>query len=343
MTRALTIDETARRTRNVLPLTLAALCSWVLAKLLLPADVEVAIIPTLGALAVRHFRQGKQEEHEPKHPAVKFLVAAWNDGDFSEAEKHVAPDCAVFMNGFTPDLVPTRAALQWLRKASRIGVRSCPTSGWSSRRRSARRTRSPSSGCSRARTRASSGRSASERRCDQVPRLHVSDARRRQDHRGVVGLRLASPRSPDRSPRSRLVAGAPRPLVLGTKDQDETRSPGERTARGGRLLAVTLSSRPPPGGGGAMGFRRRTRRRALMAAQRSPPPGQPDARTEQAYEGRPRRSGGVCAAPADTADEIEHLAQLHASGALTTKSSRRPRQRPSGAERLTRETGGCDG
>ena len=109
MTRALTIDETARRTRDVLPLALAALCSWVLAKLLLPADVEVAIIPTLGALAVRHFRQGKQEEHEPKHPAVKFLVAAWNEGDFSEAEKHVAPDCAVFMNGFTPDLGPNES------------------------------------------------------------------------------------------------------------------------------------------------------------------------------------------------------------------------------------------
>ncbi len=90
-------------------LTLAALCSWVLAKLLLPADVGVAIIPTLGALAVRHFRHGKQEEHEPKHPAVKFLVAAWNEGDFSEAEKHVAPDCAVFMNGFSPDLGPNES------------------------------------------------------------------------------------------------------------------------------------------------------------------------------------------------------------------------------------------
>ena len=90
-------------------MTLAALCSWLLAKLLLPADVEVAIIPTLGALAVRHFRHGKQEEHEPKHPAVKFLVAAWNEGDFSEAEKHVAPDCAVFMNGFSPDLGPNES------------------------------------------------------------------------------------------------------------------------------------------------------------------------------------------------------------------------------------------
>ena len=106
MTRALTIDETARRARDVLLLTLAALCSCVLAKLLVPADVEVAIIPTLGALAVRHFRHGNQDQHEPKHPAVKFLVAAWNEGDFSKAEKYVAPDCAVFMNGFAPELGP---------------------------------------------------------------------------------------------------------------------------------------------------------------------------------------------------------------------------------------------
>ena len=106
MTRALRSDETARRTRDVMLLTLAALGSWVLAKLLWPADVEVAIIPTLGALAVRHFRHGKQEEHEPKHPAVRFLVAAWNEGDFSEAAKHVAPDCAVYVNGFAPDLGP---------------------------------------------------------------------------------------------------------------------------------------------------------------------------------------------------------------------------------------------
>ncbi len=93
----------------LLDMTLAALCGWLLAKLLLPADIEAAIIPTLGALAVRHFRHGKQEEHEPKHPAVKFLVAAWNEGDFSEAEKHVAPGCAVYMNSFSPDLGPNES------------------------------------------------------------------------------------------------------------------------------------------------------------------------------------------------------------------------------------------
>ena len=98
--------EAGRMVREIGLLTLAALCTWLLAKLVVPAGVDVAIIPTLGALAVRHFRQGKQDEHEPKDPAVRFLVAAWNEGDFSEAEKHVAPDCAIYMNGFAPDLGP---------------------------------------------------------------------------------------------------------------------------------------------------------------------------------------------------------------------------------------------
>jgi len=82
-----------------------------------------------------------------------------------------------------------------------------------------------------------------------------------------------------------------------------------------------------------MGFRRRTRRRALVAgaviahhetkkygqqqqepaydspdqAQYAPDPAQ-DAAPDQAQYAPP---------PADPADEIEHLAQLHASGALT--------------------------
>ena len=99
-------SEAGRLVRATGLLALAAFCSWLLAKLVVPAGVDVAIIPTLGALAVRHFRQGKQDEHEPNHPAVRFLVAAWNEGDFSEAEKHVAPDCAVYMNGFAPDLGP---------------------------------------------------------------------------------------------------------------------------------------------------------------------------------------------------------------------------------------------
>jgi hypothetical protein len=72
----------------------------------------------------------------------------------------------------------------------------------------------------------------------------------------------------------------------------------------------------------SMGFRRRTRRRALIAgaavahhetkkydqAQAASPEAPADYYPEQAQPVPP---------PADPADEIEHLAQLHESGALT--------------------------
>jgi predicted ester cyclase len=62
------------------------------------------VIPTIAALAIRHFKQSTPEaQHEPKHAAVKFLLAAWNNGDFSEAGEQVAPDCTIRMNGFTYD------------------------------------------------------------------------------------------------------------------------------------------------------------------------------------------------------------------------------------------------
>jgi len=75
-----------------------------------------------------------------------------------------------------------------------------------------------------------------------------------------------------------------------------------------------------------MGFRRRTRRRALVAgavvggavahhASKS------RAQQDQGYEDQPadetQDQTEYAPAPADPADEIEHLAQLHASGALT--------------------------
>ena len=79
-----------------------------------------------------------------------------------------------------------------------------------------------------------------------------------------------------------------------------------------------------------MGFRRRVRRRALVAgavggaAIAHHERGKAD---EQAYDQAPADDGqdqapaGVQAQyappPADPADEIEHLAQLHASGALS--------------------------
>ena len=75
-----------------------------------------------------------------------------------------------------------------------------------------------------------------------------------------------------------------------------------------------------------MGFRRRTRRRALVAGaaiahhrdrmyaeqqpayDQAPAPDYQDQAQDQAQYAPP---------PPDPADEIEHLAQLHASGALT--------------------------
>ncbi|MET1010899.1 MAG: ester cyclase [Actinomycetota bacterium] len=87
--------------------TVAASGYWLLALLVLRPDVKVAVIPTLTLLAARHFKHGKQEdEHAPKHPAVKFLLGAWNEGDFSEAENYVAPDLAMSINGFTSDSTP---------------------------------------------------------------------------------------------------------------------------------------------------------------------------------------------------------------------------------------------
>ena len=73
-----------------------------------------------------------------------------------------------------------------------------------------------------------------------------------------------------------------------------------------------------------MGFRRRVRRRALVAgAVGGAAIAHHERRKadEQAYDQAP--AGGdqdqaqYAPPPADTADEIEHLAQLHASGALT--------------------------
>ena len=73
-----------------------------------------------------------------------------------------------------------------------------------------------------------------------------------------------------------------------------------------------------------MGFRRRVRRRALVAgavggaAIAHHERGKAD---EQAYDQAPADDGQdqtqYAPPPVDPADEIEHLAQLHASGALT--------------------------
>lgn len=91
----------------VVLLTVAAVGSWLLAKFAPSSGIHTAVIPTLIVLGTRHFRHGRRkEEHEPKHPAVKFMLAAWNEGDFSEAGKYVAPDLAMSTNGFTYNATP---------------------------------------------------------------------------------------------------------------------------------------------------------------------------------------------------------------------------------------------
>jgi|SRR5450755_1054084 hypothetical protein len=77
----------------------------------------------------------------------------------------------------------------------------------------------------------------------------------------------------------------------------------------------------------SMGFRRRVRRRALIvgaaggaavahhAATRAG--GQQQAEDDQAPADDPQDQAQYAPPPVDPADEIEHLAQLHASGALS--------------------------
>ena len=69
-----------------------------------------------------------------------------------------------------------------------------------------------------------------------------------------------------------------------------------------------------------MGFRRRTRRRAVVAgAAVAHHRDKKMSEQQQAYEEAPAEEEPTEYAPppADPADQIEHLAQLHASGALT--------------------------
>ena len=71
-----------------------------------------------------------------------------------------------------------------------------------------------------------------------------------------------------------------------------------------------------------MGFRRRTRRRALVAGAAIAHHGtRVYAEQQQAYDQAPaddyQDQAQYAPPPADPADQIEHLAQLHASGVLT--------------------------
>ncbi len=73
---------------------------------LLASGPNLAVIPTVTALTIRHFRHkpgkdGGGAEPGPKHPAVKFVLGAWNDGDFSEAYQHIAPGIEIYTNGLS--------------------------------------------------------------------------------------------------------------------------------------------------------------------------------------------------------------------------------------------------
>ncbi len=73
---------------------------------LLASSPHLAVIPALTALTLRHFKhkQGQDDgsaELEPKHPAVKFMLGAWNEGDFSDADNHIAPDMEIYLNGLS--------------------------------------------------------------------------------------------------------------------------------------------------------------------------------------------------------------------------------------------------
>jgi hypothetical protein len=76
----------------------------------------------------------------------------------------------------------------------------------------------------------------------------------------------------------------------------------------------------------SMGFRRRTRRRALLvgglaggaiASRRAGSPEEQEQAPAEDYQDQAQPAPQPVPPPADPADEIEHLAQLHTSGALT--------------------------
>lgn len=70
---------------------------------LLASGPILAVIPTVTALTIRHFRHqqgnGGGAERGPKHPAVRFILGAWNNGDFSQAYQHIAPGIKIYTNG----------------------------------------------------------------------------------------------------------------------------------------------------------------------------------------------------------------------------------------------------
>ena len=90
-----------------------------------------------------------------------------------------------------------------------------------------------------------------------------------------------------------------------------------------------------------MGFRRRTRRRALVAGAAAAHHRNNEMNKPAGLRGGARRgAGGYAPPPADRLTQIEHLAQLHASGALTDEEFAAAKAQALGRSR-TDGTGGC--
>ena len=91
--------------------------------------MHAAVIPTLTMLAIRHFKHGEPEaDHEPKHPAVRFVLAAWNEGDGPALAKErieywraIIPD--IWMELLTEIREKDRIAIGWLITGTHTGDR----------------------------------------------------------------------------------------------------------------------------------------------------------------------------------------------------------------------------
>lgn len=96
----------AIRPREVVGYIVLAVAALALMLLALGSDgVDVAVIPTVTALTIRHFKKkkvGEDDGLEPDHPAVQFMFDAWNEGDFGDVADIVAPDCVISVNGDVP-------------------------------------------------------------------------------------------------------------------------------------------------------------------------------------------------------------------------------------------------
>lgn len=74
---------------------------------LLASSPKVPVIPTITAFTIGRFfkheqgQDGGDAELQPKHPAVRFVIGAWDEGDLRDADKHIAPDIEIYTNGLT--------------------------------------------------------------------------------------------------------------------------------------------------------------------------------------------------------------------------------------------------